>query len=366
MKQLTAVSIAFAFVFALNVAFVSPAHAETSSSSIATLSQTLKTLLAKVADLQKQIADARGEIKDAQDDVREALRDGLKEGMTHEDIKKIQQLLATDKEVYPEGLATGYFGKLTKDALKRFQAKHQLTQSGVLDDETKELLEEYLNERFENNQPTGLWRAPGILKKVHDRICDRSGKGGIFGSWGLFCKDWNSNDDEDENEDEDEATNYNVEVEVDDGESTISFTYNGKNYTVAVESVREGRVLTAIARHMKKSLYKLDDDFVKEVKEELADAIENEDMGSEEDADEVIDEATALIDEVQTDIDNAEDDVDTKDAQDALDEATALLEEAKEAFDDENFDDAEELGSEALDAAEEAEELLEDAIDDAN
>jgi len=371
MKQLTAVSIAFAFVFALNVAFVSPVHAETSSNSVASLAETLKALLAKVADLQKQIADARGEIKDAQNDVREALRDGLKEGMTHEDIKKIQEMLATDKEVYPEGLATGYFGKLTKDALKRFQAKHDLTQSGMLDKETKELLEEYLNARFENNKPTGLWRAPGIFKKVQDNICLRART-----AWGLFCKDRNTdncgpaltvvcNNDDDE-EDEDESTDYNVEVEVDDGESTVSFTYGGKEYTVAVESVREGRVLTAIARYMKKSLYKLDDDFVKEVKEELSDAIENEDMGSEEDADEAIDEASALIDEVQTDIDNAEDDVDTEDAQDALDEAAALLEEAEEAFDDDNFDDAEDLASEALDKAEEAEELLEDAIEDAD
>ena len=363
MKQLTALSIAFAFVFALNVALVTPAQAQSSSANIATLAETLKSLLAKVADLQKQIAEARGEIKEVRSDVREALNDGLKEGMTHQDIKKIQELLATDKEVYPEGLATGYFGNLTKDALKRFQAKHKLTQSGVLDSQTKDLLEEYLNARFENNKPTGLWRAPGIFKKVQDNICLRART-----AWGLFCKDWNDDkdndedEDEEEDEDEDETTNYKVKVVVDDGEASVSFTYGGKQYSVVVESVREGRVITALARHMKKSVYKLDKEFVAEVKKKLADAIKNEDMGDEDDADEAIDDATALINEVQDDIDNAEDGVDTEDAQDALDEALELLEEAKEEFDDENYDDAEELAKEALEKAEEAEELLEDAI----
>src|SRR5690606_31719142 len=127
---------------------------------VSSLAETLKSLLAKVADLQKQIADARGEVKDAQKDVREALKSNLKEGMTDEDIKKIQELLATDSSIYPEGLTTGYFGSLTRNALKRFQSKHNLLQTGEVDSDTKDLLEEYFKERSGSRFENGFLRLP--------------------------------------------------------------------------------------------------------------------------------------------------------------------------------------------------------------
>lgn len=48
----------------------------------------------------------------------------LKLGMRSSDVYRLQQLLATDKELYPEGTLSGYFGPLTKEAVQRFQIKY--------------------------------------------------------------------------------------------------------------------------------------------------------------------------------------------------------------------------------------------------
>ncbi len=45
-------------------------------------------------------------------------------GSRGDDVKRLQALLAQDKDIYPNGLATGYFGKLTSDAIRKFQLKH--------------------------------------------------------------------------------------------------------------------------------------------------------------------------------------------------------------------------------------------------
>ena len=54
----------------------------------------------------------------------------LKYGITSGDVRRLQQLLAQDPEVYPEGIVSGWFGTLTKTAVKRFQCKHNIVCSG--------------------------------------------------------------------------------------------------------------------------------------------------------------------------------------------------------------------------------------------
>jgi hypothetical protein len=41
-----------------------------------------------------------------------------------ENVRKLQEILSQDKEVYPQGLVTGYFGPLTYRAVIRFQEKY--------------------------------------------------------------------------------------------------------------------------------------------------------------------------------------------------------------------------------------------------
>jgi len=50
-------------------------------------------------------------------------------GMTSNDVRRLQTLLATKPEIYPEGLITGYFGSLTKKAVQSFQLKYGVVSS---------------------------------------------------------------------------------------------------------------------------------------------------------------------------------------------------------------------------------------------
>lgn len=51
-------------------------------------------------------------------------------GNRNSDVMRLQQLLATDASIYPEGLVTGYFGSLTRKAVLAFQEKYGLPQAG--------------------------------------------------------------------------------------------------------------------------------------------------------------------------------------------------------------------------------------------
>lgn len=53
-------------------------------------------------------------------------------GISGDDVKSLQLYLAQDKTIYPEGLTTGFFGKLTEAAIKRFQQKYSIEPVGIV------------------------------------------------------------------------------------------------------------------------------------------------------------------------------------------------------------------------------------------
>lgn len=59
------------------------------------------------------------------------LTKALRFGMRDNQIRSLQEFLAKDSEVYPEGIASGYFGPLTLKAVQRFQLKY-----GIVADES--------------------------------------------------------------------------------------------------------------------------------------------------------------------------------------------------------------------------------------
>lgn len=71
----------------------------------------------------------------------------ISRGSQGDDVKKLQQFLASDTSIYPEGIVNGSFGPKTQLAVQRFQEKYGITKKGqpgygVLGPKTKAKLEE--------------------------------------------------------------------------------------------------------------------------------------------------------------------------------------------------------------------------------
>ncbi|MCL5733450.1 MAG: carboxypeptidase regulatory-like domain-containing protein [Patescibacteria group bacterium] len=52
-------------------------------------------------------------------------------GMSGAEVKSLQELLAQDKSIYPQGIISGYFGALTQKAVERFQEKYGIAHPGI-------------------------------------------------------------------------------------------------------------------------------------------------------------------------------------------------------------------------------------------
>jgi hypothetical protein len=331
----------------VGVVAIPSAHAETTSNT-AMLEQ-IKVLMAKLEDLQKQLAEIRGEVKST-------LKAGLSEGMSDADVAKLQELLATDPTIYPEGKKTGYFGPLTRDAIKRFQARHELEVTGKIDEETHDLLEEYLHEGFGDKIPAGLLKAPGIAKKVQDRFllgCEK--REGREHGMGPLCKKWKGEHEQDDDDSDDDADKkdgaFDVEVEIEDGDTTVTFTFEGEDYEVVVDnSTKLSDVLDAVADEINDGDDSSDLDsklktaIAKKFVKAVADASEDEDFDVEveikdgdttvtftfegDDYEVVVDNSTKLSDVLDAVADEINDGDDSSD----LDED--LADEIEDALDD--------------------------------
>jgi hypothetical protein len=55
----------------------------------------------------------------------------LSVGSQGEDVTKLQQFLAQNSSIYPQGLITGYYGSDTQEAVQRWQAAHGIVATGT-------------------------------------------------------------------------------------------------------------------------------------------------------------------------------------------------------------------------------------------
>lgn len=110
----------------------------TSTSSIQMLLDSIKALQAQIIGLQQQQQTL---VQQQRKDVVQLIKT-LKEGSSGDDVKALQALLAADPEIYPDGIVSGFFGRLTAQAVKRFQKKHGLEQVGNVGPRTLKLLNE--------------------------------------------------------------------------------------------------------------------------------------------------------------------------------------------------------------------------------
>lgn len=116
-------------ILVLGVALAVPffASAEMLPGGDAMLRAKIAELLTQVAVLQKELEAAKSiGVKEDGENIAQVFRfiKTLEKGTRSDEVKTMQSLLAKDSEVYPEGFVTGYYGKLTVAAVKRFQNKH--------------------------------------------------------------------------------------------------------------------------------------------------------------------------------------------------------------------------------------------------
>ena len=62
---------------------------------------------------------------------------GHKKGDKDIEVEHLQEILALENVSFPERMITGYFGPITENALKKFQAKHGLAVNGIVDTATQ-------------------------------------------------------------------------------------------------------------------------------------------------------------------------------------------------------------------------------------
>ncbi len=76
-------------------------------------------------------------------------------GVRNDAVRQLQEFLAQYKEVYPEGLITGYFGKITEAAVKKWQTQNGIEAVGIVGPKTRAKLAEIRTQLItDNSQPT--------------------------------------------------------------------------------------------------------------------------------------------------------------------------------------------------------------------
>ncbi|OIO33567.1 MAG: hypothetical protein COZ49_02445 [Candidatus Yonathbacteria bacterium CG_4_10_14_3_um_filter_47_65] len=168
-KKLGVLVIAAMFI---SSSFVASAQTTDSAATIAALQTQIQTLLTQVAALQSQIAQMTTRQQQIQSDVqniRDTFNLYLSTGSSGDEVKSLQELLAQDPTLYPEGLITGYYGSLTARAIMRFQARHGIEQAGVVGPKTRA----QLNELFlKINKKIDQEISKAIQNGMHDAFSD--------------------------------------------------------------------------------------------------------------------------------------------------------------------------------------------------
>ena len=135
----------------------------------------IEALSAQIKGLEEQIEELLEQQQALREETLQLTRQ-LQEGMQGNDVQALQQMLATDPEIYPEGLVTGYFGSMTKRAVQKFQQRAGIDQVGRVGPQTLARINQIFQEGVEGRGvglveteegvfvPPGLLRAPGIQR----------------------------------------------------------------------------------------------------------------------------------------------------------------------------------------------------------
>lgn len=204
------------------------AQTASGTSSLQAQLDQIKALIQQVQDLQNQINQLQIQKQQVASQVGtqiSTLITTLKQGDSGENVKTLQALLAADPTIFPEQLITGFFGRLTSEAVKRFQRKNGIETLGFVGPRTLKKLNELFEEHPVAIQvatstgerqicavvPPGHLIAPGWLKtldkhteKALKKLDKRAEKELKKLEKQLKGKHEDEDNDEDENENEEE------------------------------------------------------------------------------------------------------------------------------------------------------------------
>lgn len=186
-------TLATIFAFTLLLAGVGVTQAQSTSSNAALsdlqaqieqLQQRVQTLAEEVANQQANLSERIAQEEQEDDspttsddftatslpeqasDVARMARQ-LSQGDRGPDVRQLQELLASNSQIYPEGLVTGYFGPLTSQAVTRLQQQLDIPTTGVVGSSTLQQVNTLLTEGAGQSGiiPPGLLRAPGLQNR---------------------------------------------------------------------------------------------------------------------------------------------------------------------------------------------------------
>ena len=108
--------------------------------------------------IRTEIKETRADIKDARAQLKFVR--SLSRGMSGNDVRDLQELLAQYPDIFPSGLITGFFGRFTEEALKKFQKKFGIEAIGIFGPKTQaKLLALFVGREL----PPGIIRRLGLL-----------------------------------------------------------------------------------------------------------------------------------------------------------------------------------------------------------
>jgi len=180
-KNLTATLVIASLMFMSGASIASAESTTTPTGDIATLQAKVEMLMKLIESLKASIASQKTTMTAMRGDLQLAKRQ-LHLGDSGDDVKVLQETLATDPAIYPEGLITGKFGPLTAKAVKRFQEKQGLEGVGEVGPKTREILNRFLMEGGAGKSgkiPEGLLRNMENTLVVHFSAQNNSGLKGM-------------------------------------------------------------------------------------------------------------------------------------------------------------------------------------------
>ncbi len=136
--------------------------ANTTPQTIQQLEQLIQVLTVQLNTLRQLVAQR---VASQPPGVR--LSGELTQGDRSDDVRTLQEFLATDPTIYPEGLVTGFYGPLTAQAVSRFQQRYGTFEEGQVGPQTMVKINQILQEGAGSSGqvPPGLLVSPGIRAK---------------------------------------------------------------------------------------------------------------------------------------------------------------------------------------------------------